>query len=205
MSGWLKTIPGRVVSAVGPLPAGAVLVCVPAVLVNYGPMPFASDWFGILYFPLRYGAALFAAFLSFKYRPPFLNLVMFCATFLGLFAFPAAIEGAALRERGRVTACEIVAVRERNQVNPDGNGNIDVTTHYDHTLRCADPRVTALTTTISASRGHRDVLFDPTGRTDPRWASDSIDPALLLWIGAGVLVASAAHRLAGEFIPEAVQ
>ena len=62
----LETVPGRVLTAAGPLLLGAVLICLPAVLSNYGPHVFASRWFAILYLPLRLGGAALAAFPAFQ-------------------------------------------------------------------------------------------------------------------------------------------
>ena len=194
----LETVPGRVLTAVGPLLLGAVLISLPAVLSNFGPHVFASRWFEILYLPLRLGGAALAAFPAFEYRPLIVAIVMFFATGIGLFVFPAAIERVALRDRGVVTPCEVTAVHVRTVTDSENRTK----TFYDHRLRCADPRLTAITTRGGGARQgeRRDVRFDPTGRSDPRWATDATDPSALLWIGVSILAAAAAHRLIGEFL-----
>jgi hypothetical protein len=194
----LETVPGRVLTAVGPLLLGAVLICVPAVLSNYGPHMFASRWFEIPYLPLRLGGAALAAFPAFGYRPLIVAIVMFFATGIGLFVFPAAIERAALRDRGIVTRCEVTAVHVRTWTDSENRTK----TSYDHELQCADPRLTAITTRGAGARPEeqRDVRFDPTGRSDPHWATEATDPSALLWIGVAILAAALAHRLIGEFL-----
>lgn len=194
----LGSPPGRVLTVVGPLLLGLVLICVPAILSNYGPHMFSSRWFEILYLPLRVGGAALAAFPAFRYRPLAVAIVMFFATGIGLFVFPAAVERIALRDRGVVTQCEVTQVRTRTSTDSENRTK----TYYDHELRCADPRLTTMTTRGPAVREHerRDIRFDPTGRSDPQLATDATDPSALLWIGAAILVAALAHRLIGEFL-----
>ena len=110
-----KAVPRRVLVALGPLLLGTVLICVPPLLSNYGPHVFSSGWFEILYWPLRLGGGALAAFTAFRYRPLVVAIVMFFATGIGLFVFPAAIDRVALRDRGVVTRCEVTAVQVRTR------------------------------------------------------------------------------------------
>jgi hypothetical protein len=187
--------------AVGPVVLGAVLISIPSVLTNYGPAAFSSGWFELLFLPMRVGGAALAAFPAFQYRPLVLAIVSFFVTGLGLYAFPVAVERSAIAHRGLVTGCEVLDVQRRDvtSTSTDANGGTTTTTttYYDHTLRCDVPAVTKLTTrSHPAAKGDRvRVRYDPSGRIGTRRASDTTDPSGPFWLGCGVIVFGAGHRV----------
>ena len=127
----------------------------------------------------------------------YLNVIVFFGAFLALVAGLSLVDGAAttdaLRDRGQVTTCTVLAEHPVPVTSSDPEGLLQTRTRYTYDLRCADPTVTSITTdTRLADPGNRiGVLHDPAQRLDPRPVRDDegsqwLPGLLLLGLAAGL-------------------
>lgn len=183
------------VAAIG-YPLLPVAVAVGAAAISATPPPFLDNWVGgVLSILITLGAFLLIFGNVSAHDGCLVALLLFFALSTATLQARTAYEAWVLQGRGAVTACTILDVKTRtvysSTTHADGTSSTTSTTYYDHTLRCAAPSITTMSTTHStAGKGASiQVAYDPTGRISPRPTSDADLRSSLRWALAGLAVA----------------
>ncbi|WP_214327097.1 hypothetical protein [Nonomuraea sediminis] len=170
-----------------------VAVAVGAAAISATPPPFLDNWVGsVLSILITLGAFLLIFGNVSVHDGCLVGILVFLALSTATFQARTAYEAWVLQDRGAVTACTILKVNTRTvystTTHADGTSSSSSTTYYDHTLRCAAPSITTMTTThATAGKGASiQVAYDPTGRLSPRPTSDADLRSSLRWALVGL-------------------
>jgi hypothetical protein len=193
---------GDVAFAVGVPVLGVALMAGGMLLVAYGPASLAHGFVGgAITFILIACAMALIVFTSGRYEHVLVYFGSVFALFGAMVTASLAVEGRAFQDRGRTTTCTVLDVRERVETTIDSNNDTQVTTYYDHVLRCDQPSITGMTTGRPAGKPNDqiEVAYDPAGRLDPRPSTEVGNPDTLLWIAVGLLVVGVGLRVGYVF------